>query len=101
MVQMHNPVHPGKIVEEFCNDLKKSDGLSRNVISKHLHITPGALSNVINGKAAITATMAIKLQKAFGMSAQTWLRMQEQYDLWLAEKSSRKEKISPLIVTVK
>lgn len=98
---MHNPAHPGKIVEEICDDLKDSEGLSRNAISKHLLITAGTLSNIINGKASITAVMAIKLQKAFGMSAEAWLRMQEQYDLWQAEKSYRREKITPLVVSGK
>ncbi len=100
MTRMHNPAHPGKILEEICDDLKDSTSLSRNAIAKHLHVTAGTLSNIINGKASITAVMAIKLHKAFGMSAESWLRLQEQYDLWQAEQDYRREKISLLVSAV-
>lgn len=99
MSRMHNPSHPGKILEEICDDIKTSEGLSRNAIAKHLKVTAAAISNIINGKTSITAVMAVKLQKAFGMSAETWLRMQEQYDLWQAEKQSKSDKISLLVAS--
>lgn len=97
--KMYNPSHPGKILEELCDDIKESQGLSRNAIAKHLKVTAGALSNIINGKASVSAKMAVKLKKAFGISAETWLRMQEQYDLWLEEKISRREKIDSLLTS--
>ncbi|MGJ3495621.1 putative HTH-type transcriptional regulator YddM [Piscirickettsia salmonis] len=96
MSRMHNPPHPGLLLAEMCDGIKEEQGLSRNAIAKHLKVTPGALSNVINGKASVTATMAVKLSKAFSVSAETWLRMQEAFDLWQAEKACKREKIEPL-----
>ncbi len=78
------------------DDIKTEQGLSRNAIARHLKITPGALSNVINGKSSVTAEMAIKLHKAFGMPPEMWLRLQDQFDLFQAEKSLKGEYIAPL-----
>ena len=46
-----------------------------------LGVTRQALNNVVNGKSGISAEMAVRLTKAFGSSAETWLRMQVAYDL--------------------
>ena len=53
-----------------------------------------ALNNLVNGKAAISPEMAIRLDKAFGGGAETWLRLQAAYDLAQAEKYADKIKVS-------
>ena len=80
---MKNPAHPGRIVRHDCLEPL---GLSVTEGAKVLGVTRQALNNVVNGKAAISPEMAIRLAKAFGSTAETWLRMQLAYDLAAARK---------------
>jgi len=68
-------------------------GLSVTEGAKVLGITRQTLNNVVNGKAAISPEMAIRLAKAFGSTAETWLRMQLAYDLAAARKDQSKIKV--------
>jgi len=87
---MKNPVHPGRIVRHDCLEPL---GLSVTEGAKVLGVTRQALNNVVNGKAAISPEMAIRLAKAFGSTAETWLRMQVAYDLAAARKDESKIKV--------
>ena len=58
-----------------------------------LGVTRQAFNNVVNGKAAISPEMAIRLAKAFGSTAEAWLRMQLAYDLAAARKDESKIKV--------
>ena len=60
-------------------------------LAKHLGVTRAALSRVINGKAAVSAEMALRLQDALGVKADLWLRMQVKRDLWVASRKKRKK----------
>src|SRR5437773_9449623 len=75
---MKNPPHPGRSIRTACLEPL---GLSVTEGAKILGVTRQALNNVVNGKAAISPEMAIRLAKAFGSTAETWLRMQVAYDL--------------------
>jgi addiction module HigA family antidote len=68
-------------------------GLSVTEGAKVLGVTRQALNNVVNGKAAISPEMAIRLAKAFGSTAETWLRMQLAFDLAAARKDESKIKV--------
>jgi len=94
---MHNPPHPGEVLRD---GVFSDSGITVTEFAKRLGVTRVALSRVLNGKAAISADMAVRLAAALGGSAESWLHMQANYDLWIAEKSLRKEvaKISPLKV---
>jgi len=85
---MKNPVHPGRIIRQEC--LEPLD-LSVSSAAKALKVSRQALNNVINGKASLTAEMAVRLEQAFGSTAQTWLQMQANYDL--AQARQRKIKV--------
>ena len=87
---MKNPVHPGRVVRYDCLEPL---GLSVTAGAKVLGVTRQALNNVINGKSAISPEMAIRLTKAFGSTAETWLRMQLAYDLAAARKNESKIKV--------
>ena len=78
---MRNPPHPGGIVRRQCLEPL---GLSVTDAARGLGVTRQALSDVVNGKAAISVDMAMRLSKAFGSSAETWLGLQMAYDLWQA-----------------
>jgi|ERR1035437_1306685 len=87
---MKNPPHPGRIVRHACLEPL---GLSVTEAAKILGVTRQALSNVVNCKAGISADMAIRLTKAFGSTADTWVRMQGAYDLAQAMKNESKIKV--------
>jgi addiction module HigA family antidote len=89
-MSMKNPVHPGKIVRHACLDPL---GLSITEGAKVLGVTRQALNNVLIGKAGISPEMAIRLTKAFGSTAETWLQMQLAYDLAQARKHESKIKV--------
>jgi addiction module HigA family antidote len=87
---MKNPPHPGRSIRNACLEPL---GLSVTEGAKILGVTRQALNNVINGKAGISPEMAIRLTKAFGSTADTWLRMQAAYDLAQAMKNEHKIKV--------
>ncbi len=74
---MKNPVHPGLLVKECLADL----GLSVAEAAAALHVTRQQLHRVITGRSSVTPEMAVRFEKAFGSTADTWLRMQINYDL--------------------
>lgn len=80
---MHDPTHPGEMVREECLEAL---GLSVTEGAKVLGVTRQALNNLVNEKAGISPEMAIRLEKAFGSSAEFWLRMQAAYELAEARK---------------
>jgi len=71
--------------------------LSVTRAAKALGVSRQALNNLINGQAAISPEMAIRLDKAFGGSADTWVRLQAAYDLAQAKKSANKLKVQSII----
>jgi addiction module HigA family antidote len=92
---MHNPPHPGEVLRD---GVFNGTGITVTEFAKRLGVTRVALSNVLNGKAGISAAMAVRLAAALGGSAESWLHMQANYDLWQAEKQLTREisKIEPL-----
>lgn len=89
-MRMKNPPHPGRSVWHDCLEPL---GLSVAEGAKALGVTRQALNNLITGKAGISAEMAIRLEKAFGGGAETWLRMQAAYDLAQMERKARSIKV--------
>jgi len=87
---MRNPVPPGRIVRHDC-----LEALSLSVTegARILGVSRQALNNIVNGKAGISPEMAIRLSKAFGSTAETWLQMQIAYDLAQARKHESKIKV--------
>ena len=80
---MSNPPHPGRSIRENCLDPLD---LSVAEAAKVLGVARHTLSRVLNGHAAISPEMAIRLEKAGWSSAEFWLRRQTTYDLVQARK---------------
>ena len=87
---MHNPPHPGELIKEICIEPL---GLSVTETAKGLGITRKTLSGLINGHSSVTPMMSIRLSKAFGGSPESWLSHQLYYDLWQAQKKTKKLKV--------
>ncbi|OGP51174.1 MAG: addiction module antidote protein, HigA family [Deltaproteobacteria bacterium RBG_13_43_22] len=95
-MEMKNPVHPGLLVKECLDDL----GLSVAEAAKGLGISRQQLHNVIARRSQVTPEMAIRFEKAFGSTADTWLRMQMNYDLAQIRKSAASigvERLTPKV----
>ena len=82
-MSMKNPVHPGRIIRQECLEPLN---LSVKDAAAVLQVSRQALNNVLNGKAALSAEMALRVEQAFGGVAATWLRIQANYDLAQAQK---------------
>jgi addiction module HigA family antidote len=80
-MRMHNPPHPGLVLREYLRDVPVTTAAA------HLRITRVTLSRVLNGKAGISAAMALRLATALGTTPELWMNMQSQYDLWQAQQS--------------
>ncbi|MBZ0092503.1 MAG: HigA family addiction module antidote protein, partial [Sulfuricellaceae bacterium] len=79
--RMFNPPHPGEVLKEGA----MVEGATVTSLSKQLGVTRAALSRILNSHTGISADMAIKLARVLGGSAESWLYMQANYDLWQAE----------------
>ena len=88
---MHNPAHPGEVLKEGW-----PAEVTITAAAKQLGVTRAALSRILNGHAAISADMALRLQDWLGINAQMWLRMQAAYDLWQAQRNQRRPHIERL-----
>ncbi len=95
MARQHNPPHPGEVLRD---GVLAERGVSVTELAKRLGVTRVALSRVLNGKAAISAEMAVRLSAALGGSAESWLHMQATYDLWHAQRALKRavSRITPI-----
>lgn len=76
---MHNPPHPGTILREIW--LKPLD-MTVTQAASQLRVSRKTLSAIVNGRATVTPEMAMRLELAFGKSAESWLGHQAAHDLW-------------------
>lgn len=90
---MKNPPHPGLSVRLDCLEPL---GLSVTEAARKLGVSRKQLSDVVNGHAGISPEMAIRLDKAFGGGADTWVRLQAGYDLAQAMKLAGRIKVGRL-----
>lgn len=84
MSRMHNPAHPGEVLHEYL-----PEGMSVTEAARRLGVSRQTFSALLNGRAGVSAEMAIRLAAAFGTSAEMWLSMQVAYDLWVARQQPR------------
>ena len=79
------PIHPGEILlEEFLQPM----GISINRLARDIHVPPGRISTIVNGKRAISADTALRLSAYFGTSPELWLNLQTDYDLRITRRST-------------
>ena len=76
------PVHPGEILRE---DFLKPMALSANALAKHLHVPASRINDIVLERRGITADTALRLSRAFGGDAQSWLNLHTAYDLRTVE----------------
>ena len=86
-MKMHNPPHPGLTLRD---DVLPALGLSVTKAAEQLDVARVTLSRVINGRAAISPEMALRIEAWLGVErggeARLWLAEQSAYDMWQAEQ---------------
>jgi len=89
------PVHPGEILKQ---DFMEPYGLSSNALARAIGVTPARVNDIVRGRRGISADTALRLARYFETDAQSWLNLQDHYDLALAERQSHQaiRRIKPL-----
>ena len=96
-MSMYNPPHPGEFIKEVYLDPFHFS--YRNVAAK-LKVSPSTFQRLIKRKSNITPEMALRLSKTLGRSPESWLAMQDNYNLWQARQSVNLEEVEPLGIPV-
>ena len=82
-IQQHNPMHPGVFIKRVYLEPFE---ISARELSCKLQVSESVVSRIVNGKGSVTPTMALKLSKVIGRFPESWLLMQDNYDLWAARQ---------------
>lgn len=80
---MYDPPHPGEFIRQVYLETLE---LSVRAVALKLKVSPSTFARLINSKSNITPEMALRLSKTLGRSAESWLAMQSNYDLWQARQ---------------
>lgn len=91
--KMFNPPHPGEFIAETY---LSGTGLSGRVLAGRLGVTPSTLQRILSGSSGISPEMALRLSIVLGRSAESWLAMQDAYDLWQARERVDLADLKPL-----
>ncbi len=90
---MHNPPHPG----EFISDVYLEPfQISGRELARKLDVAASTLSRVLSGTSRVTPEMALRLSKTLGRTPESWLAMQDAFDLWQARKQVDLRRVSRL-----
>lgn len=79
------PVHPGEVLRE---DFLKPLGMSAHALSRALHVPAGRVNDIVLERRGVTPDTALRLARYFGGDAQSWLNLQQMYDLKRAEQAT-------------
>ncbi len=82
-INQHQPLHPGVFIKRVFLEPNK---VGSNQLARQLHVSPGLISRLINSKIDVSPLMALKLSKVLGVSAESWLQMQDNFNLYKARE---------------
>ena len=82
-IKQHQPLHPGVFIKRTFLEPNK---IGSNQLARQLHVSPGLISRLINSKIDVSPMMALKLSKVLGISAESWLQMQDNFNLYKARE---------------
>lgn len=85
MIKNPKPMHPGIVLDEIY---MKEMGLNQSQLAEKCDCSPRKINEIVNGKRSISPEFALTLEKVLGTSAEMWVRIQAEYDLWVARKKA-------------
>ncbi|NUO78743.1 HigA family addiction module antidote protein [candidate division KSB1 bacterium] len=92
-MSMHNPPHPGEFIREvYLAPL----GISYRTVAAKLKVAPSTFNRLVKGESNLTSEMALRLAKTLGRSPESWLIMQNNYNLWQARKTLDLDEVETL-----
>lgn len=92
-IKQFNPPHPGAFIKRNYID---PFNVSSNEVARNLQVSPSTLNRILNEKSAISPEMALKLSKVLGRSPESWMQMQDNYDLHQAKKTVDLKAYTPM-----
>lgn len=92
-MSMHNPPHPGEFIESIY--MEPYD-ISCRYLAGQLGVAASTLNRVIKGQSAVSPEMALRLSKVLGRTPQSWLAMQDNYEIWQIQKRVNLSNLQPL-----
>lgn len=92
-IEQHNPMHPGAFIKRVYLEPNE---IGSNELARQLKVSTGLMSRLVNEKTGLSSEMALKLSKVLGRSPESWLLMQDNYDLWQAKQVIDLEDYQPL-----
>lgn len=96
-MRMHNPPHPGEFISEVYI---KPFEISLRKVAERLNVSPSTFARLVNGESRVTPEMALRLSKTLGRSPESWLAMQDNFDLWRARKEINLGEVRKLDLSV-
>ena len=78
-----DPVHPGEVLK---HDFMEPFGLSASALAKAIGVTPARINEIVRGRRGITAATALRLARYFSTDAQSWMNLQDRWELSLAKR---------------
>jgi len=85
MIKNPKPMHPGTVLNEVY---MKELSLNQTQLSEKCGCSPRKINEIINGKRGISPEFALVLEKVLGTTAEMWVRIQAEYDLWIAREKA-------------
>jgi addiction module HigA family antidote len=83
--QQHNPPHPGALIQRTY--IEPFAEITGNKVADHLGVARSTFNRLLNGVSDVSPEMAVRLSSVLGGSAESWLTLQESYDLWKARQT--------------
>ncbi len=96
-MNMYNPPHPGEFIQATYME---PFGLSCRYLASQLDVSASTLSKIIKAQNALSPEMALRLSKALGRSPESWLAMQDAYDLWQVKKQVKLSNVNKIALDV-
>lgn len=94
-MSMHNPPHPGEFIREvYLEPLN----VSFRLVAQKLKVSPSTFHRLIKGQSNISSEMALRLSKTLGRTPESWLAMQDNYDLWQAKQRVNLDEVEKLVI---
>ena len=94
-MNMFNPPHPGEFIKDV---FLEPYGISYRTVAAKLKVSPSTFQRLIKQKSNVTPEMALRLSKTLGRSPESWLIMQDNYNLWQAKQNLNIDEVEKLAI---